>query len=285
MVTLENVSFWYQKKRPIFRDLSMQLNAGGIYGILGANGVGKTTLLHLIAGLNFPKQGQISVNNQPAHSRAVNLLERIYYVPVDFELPRTTVDGFRDRYAPFYPKFDAMLWQKSINTFAIDARQPLRALSFGQKKKVLISFGIASGVELLLLDEPTDGLDIPSKDNFRKILSGLVDETRMVLITTHHINDVASLLDHIVVFDQQQLLLNAPVNELSARMRSVSSTTLADAAVLYSERIAGGYSSLLVNAPGEEGTLDLELLFKALYHRPDLIRQVIAGQFDPKNLH
>jgi ABC-2 type transport system ATP-binding protein len=274
MINIEQINFGYKRKTPILENLSLQFGKGGVYGVLGANGVGKTTLLHLLNGLIFPKKGQISMDNhQPAH-RSAAFLERIYYVPVELDLPNIKVSQYCARYAPFYPKFDKKTWEQAIKTFKVDADKKTSALSFGQKKKVIISFALASGCDILLFDEPTDGLDIPSKDSFRSLLSAHTNEERIVIITTHHIHDISTLLDHLVVLQDTSLVVNASISGISEKMYTVTSTHLpASDQLLYSERVLGGYHCLVRNPVGHEGPLDLELLFKALLANPQLLSQ------------
>lgn len=268
MITIRNLSFRYDKRRPVLEDLHLTLHAGGVYGVLGANGVGKTTLLHLLSGLLFPKSGSLDVAGDEPARRAVRFLERLFYVPVSFELPALRVSGFCDRYRPFYPKFDELAWDRALKQFDVAKDGAIRSLSFGQKKKVLLSFALSSGCDLLLFDEPTDGLDIPSKDAFRRLLAQQIDEHRLAVITTHHITDVAALLDHLIILKDHRLLLDASLADLAARYYTMV-TQEAPSEAVYSERVPGGYHSLLRNTDGHEGALHLELLFKALTTRPE----------------
>lgn len=273
MIAIDGMSFRYKSKSPVVEDLTLRMEAGGVYGLLGANGVGKTTLLHLIGGLLFPKSGTISVNGRMPHRREPALLEQIFYVPVTFDLPDLRVETYKRRYTPFYREFREATWQSALQTFGIQPDMRLHALSFGQKKKVLLSFAIASGCRVLLFDEPTDGLDIPSKDSFRRLLSAQIDEQRLAVIATHHVHDVAMLLDQLIILKEQHLLVHASISDLAGSIRTVTTSQLPPAnTLLYSERVPGGYHCLLRNTDGQEGPLDLELLFKALQIHPDIVQ-------------
>ena len=273
MIDVQSMSFSYRKNRPVLDQINLQMEAGGVYGVLGANGVGKTTLLHLLGGLLFPTAGNISVDGKKPMLRQPSFLEQVYYVPVEFDLPRVTVQAYQKRYAPFYPHFSITSWLHALETFGLAADASLSDLSFGQKKKVLLSFAIASGCQILLFDEPTDGLDIPSKDSFRRLLSARIDEQRLAIIATHHVHDVAMLLDHLIVLKAQHVLLESSLEQLTTHLRTVTTVQLPDAdELLYSERIPGGHHCLLRNTQGQEGPLDLELLFKALQSHPDIIK-------------
>jgi ABC-2 type transport system ATP-binding protein len=229
-------------------------------------------LLHLLNGFLFPKEGIIDVEGQHPRHRAVSFLERVAYVPVEVELPAIRVSAYEQRLAGFYPKFDQNLWKKALDMFQIDPKTKIDALSFGQKKKVAISFALATQSDILLLDEPTDGLDIPSKDSFRRLLSTHVNENRIVVITTHHVHDIATLLDHVVILQDTRLAANVSVATLTERMYSFTTTQLPPAdELLYSERVPGGYHCLVRQRDGGEGPLDLELLFKAFLLHPQIL--------------
>lgn len=271
MITIQGLSFGYRKKRPVLEDLTLNLNAGGVYGVLGANGVGKTTFLHLLSGLLFPQSGRLEVAGSTPARRQVDFLERVFYVPVAFDLPALRISAYGDRYAPFYPKFDRTAWKNALQVFHLQETDKINALSFGQKKKVLLSFAFSSGCDLLLFDEPTDGLDIVSKDGFRRLLAQQAGEQRLAVIATHHVQDIAMLLDHLIILQDRGVLLETPIDALTERFRSVvTAQPPAAGSTVFSERVPGGYHCVVRNAGGEEGPLDLELFYKAVQTHPEL---------------
>ena len=272
MINIQKLAYHYKRRTPILEESTTAFLPGGVYGILGANGVGKTTLLHLLGGFIFPKKGEISVFGDQPKARSVAFLQDTYYVPVEVNLPAIKVSAYAQRLSPFYPKFDIKTWENALKTFDIDLSSRLDALSFGQKKKVSISFALATHCNMLLLDEPTDGLDIPSKDSFRSLLSKHVTEGRVVAITTHHIHDIASLVDHLVILKDTQITVNMPIHTIAERICSTTSTQLPHPdELVYSERIPGGYHCLVHNHTGTEGPLDLEILFKAFLSNPQIL--------------
>lgn len=271
MVEMKQVSFSYGKE-PLFSDLDLQLEAGNIYGLLGKNGAGKTTLLKLISGLRVPQAGQCRALEISPPRRLPALLEEIYFIPEEFYTPPLTIDSYVSIYGPFYPRFDRTLFEDCRREFSLSSEKKLTSFSYGQKKKFLLSFGIATGCRLLLLDEPTNGLDIPSKSQFRKLLAAAVDQERVILISTHQVRDMENLIDPIIILDEGQIIYNRSLEEtarhISIGMEQETSDT-ADGTLLYSAAVLGGYVAVRENRGQEESRIDLETLFNAVIANSD----------------
>ena len=148
MIEIENLTFSYSKKRPVLKNLNLELQPGNIFGLLGKNGAGKSTLLKNIAGLLFPKQGSVKVLGHPTHLRLPQFLREIYVIPEEFSLPSFTINQYVDIYSVFYPRFSKDQFYRSLEEFKLDPKEKLTALSYGQKKKVIIGFGLASNCNL-----------------------------------------------------------------------------------------------------------------------------------------
>ena len=214
MIHLDNVSFSYEKK-PLFLGLTMYLQSGHIYGLLGANGVGKTTLLKLLAGLVFPKGGMCKVLEQEPRYRKPSFMSQLYFVADEPHLPHSTAARYADNYGVFYPNFDKSLYLDYLKEFQVSAEQVFSKLSFGQRKKVVISFALATNVPLVLMDEPTNGLDIPSKSTFRRIVAGAMTDERSIVISTHQVRDLDSLIDAVLILHQGKIVYNEDLNALA----------------------------------------------------------------------
>lgn len=168
MIQMHGIGFQYSRK-PLFDKLDLEIPKGNIYGLLGMNGAGKTTLLKLISGQLFSAEGHVSVLGYNPAERQPQMLQELFHLPEEFLLPRMRAAEYLKLYAPFYPRFDHVAFERYCAEFDLDMSQNLNELSFGQKKKFLLSFGLASNTSLLILDEPTNGLDIPSKSQFRRM--------------------------------------------------------------------------------------------------------------------
>ncbi|MBO4607968.1 MAG: ABC transporter ATP-binding protein [Prevotella sp.] len=267
MIDVKNIQFKYAgQKEQVFDDFSLQLNENNIYGLLGKNGTGKSTLLYLIAGLLRPKKGSVSVNGYEAFERRPEMLEEIFIVPEEFDMPSMSLDQYVRINQPFYPRFSREVLQNCLKDFELPESLQLNALSLGQKKKVFMSFALAAGTRLLLMDEPTNGLDIPSKMQFRRVVANNMSDERILIISTHQVHDVESLLDHILILTRSKLLLNASVSDICDKY-SFEYRKPGDPVddVLYMEPSVQGNAVITMRKEGlSETPLNLELLFNAV---------------------
>jgi ABC-2 type transport system ATP-binding protein len=276
MIDIQNLHFSYRKKK-VFTGLSLQLQPGHIYGLLGKNGTGKSTLLRNIAGFLFPDEGNINVLKFRPADRKPAFLQEVFIVPEEFHLPDISLKLFLKYQAPFYPRFSNEQFERYITEFEIPRDSTLQKMSYGQKKKVLISFGLASNVSVLLMDEPTNGLDIMSKSQFRKIMAGSMDENKCIVISTHQVKDLENLIDRVTIIDEGKILFDQTTENIARRLSfhiSFDSEEIRQA--LYSEPSLRGSAVISTNTEGEESKLDLELLYKAII----LNRQNVQSVFN-----
>ena len=267
MISVNNINFKYAgQKEQVFHDFSLQLNENNIYGLLGKNGTGKSTLLYLIAGLLRPSHGEVFIDGILSSARRPEILQELFIVPEEFDMPAMTLDQYVKIHKPFYPNFSQEVLENCLKDFEMPTAMKLQSLSMGQKKKVFMSFALASGTRLLLMDEPTNGLDIPSKMQFRRVVANNMTDDRTLIISTHQVHDVESLLDHILILSQSQLLLDASVGDICDRYsfeyRAPGTT---DDDILYSEPSVQGNAVIAHRQEGmTETPLNLELLFNAI---------------------
>lgn len=271
MITLQNLGFYYRKGKPVLDDISTELESGKIYGLLGLNGVGKTTLLKIIAGLRFPKYGNIEVKGRVPGQRSIEFLSDLVFVPDEITLPKVTVREYEKLYAALYPKFDAGKFEKLLKDFKVDIGEKIHNLSFGQQKKMYMAFALAANTGVLLLDEPTNGLDIPSKRQFRKVLSSHISDETLVVISSHQIRDLHSVIDHILVLDNGKLVVNSSINHLTSLI-GFTSSPVDGRHMLYSETLVNGDYYMVENTMGLESDFDIEMFFNAITNRPEILK-------------
>lgn len=265
MIEIKNLTFQYKKNQPLFEDFNLTLQPGSIVGLLGKNGAGKSTLLSLIAGLIPLKKGEIAVNGFMPFQRNPNFLADVSLVPEEFGFPAVTIERYVNAISPLYPSFDKEKLQKIMLEFELSSNKKLNQLSHGQRKKFLIAFTLASNCKLLILDEPTNGLDIPSKSQFRKILVGSITEDQLVLISTHQVKDIDTIIDKVVVVDNGSMLFEQDITYINQHYYFDTVSTLHGVdQVMYHESSPMGHKIIRPVEDGNESPLDLELLFNAI---------------------
>ncbi|MDQ6812759.1 MAG: ABC transporter ATP-binding protein [Bacteroidota bacterium] len=278
MIEIEHVSFGYSRKKILYKDLSLKMEAGTIYGLLGKNGAGKSTLLKNLVGLLFPAKGSITVNSFVPKKRQPSFLQTIYFIPEEVYVPSLTIKGYRNLFAPFYPDFDDEKFAGYLKELNVKDEGKLNTLSFGQQKKFIIAFALACNTKVLLLDEPTNGLDIPSKIQFRKLIASIMDEGRTIIISTHQVRDLENLIDRIIIVDNGALLLNASLAGISEKLCFKTVDELdATIKVLYAEETLKGMSVVQENTEGEESKVNLEQLFNAVTENPEMTKSIFSN--------
>ncbi len=213
MISIKDLTFWYSKHKNIFEELNLELEAGHIYGLLGKNGAGKTTLLKLISGLAFPKSGTVTIDGLIPARREPGFLANIFLVPEEISVPSLTPGKFAELHGGFYPAFDLTQFMEILGKLEVEAGQKFTAMSHGQKRKAMIAFALAANTRYLFLDEPTNGMDIPSKAAFRSMLAASFSEGKTIILSTHMVRDLESMIDSVIILDHHKIILNQPLEQ------------------------------------------------------------------------
>lgn len=282
MLQVENISFSYGRRKPeVLSDFSFSLEKGRVYGLLGKNGVGKSTLLYLMCGLLTPKHGRVMYHGVDMRRRLPETLRDVFLVPEEFDLPAVSLVQFVELNSPFYPNFSKEDMMTYLHLFEMDWNIHLGGLSMGQKKKVFMSFALATHTSLLLMDEPTNGLDIMAKSQFRKFIASGMSDERTIVISTHQVRDIDNVLDHVVIMNNSRVLLDESIARVTERLAFVESDSpaLAEEA-LYKLPSVQGNSLLLPNREGVETRLNLELLFGAVLADPEKIKDLFHSKVE-----
>ena len=279
MITVDNLSFSYGKRKPKVLDgFSMNLTEGNVYGLLGKNGTGKSTLLYLMAGLLRAKTGKVCYKGMDVSKRCTAILQDMFLVPEEFALPALSMKQYVKLNAPFYPNFSMEQLKSCLNGFEMNEDIHLGELSMGQRKKVFMCFALATNASLLMMDEPSNGLDIPSKSQFRKVIaSGMTDE-KTVIISTHQVRDIDSLLDHVLIMNDSKLLLDESVANICDKLyfaeQGMNEPT---EDVLYVQPSVQGNSVILPNLHHEDSKLNLEVLFNAMLAEKEKMQSIFKS--------
>ncbi|MGK7395066.1 MAG: ATP-binding cassette domain-containing protein [Candidatus Cyclobacteriaceae bacterium M3_2C_046] len=264
MINIRDLNFNYSNQQNLFHHLQLDLKPGSITGLLGKNGAGKTTLLKLLIGLLHPQQGNIEAMGLKPQLRQPDFLEQTYFVPEEFYLSSLSVKDYIRAYRGFYPNFDLQLMDRILEDFRLSPTAGIHKMSYGQRKKFLISFALATRCRFLVLDEPTNGLDIPSKSIFRKVVAGALDENQLVVISTHQVKDVENLLDQIIILDEGEVIFQEETLHIADTYQFGYATSLENGSIMFSEPAPGGYKVIKPAQKMMETEIDIELLFNAV---------------------
>ena len=276
MLEVKNLSFSYgRRKAMVLEDFSLTLQKGSVFGLLGKNGTGKSTLLYLMSGLLRPQEGQVLYKGTDVVKRYPETLQDMFLVPEEVVLPNVKLKHYVKLNAPFYPKFSEEILRTCLHDFDMNKDIHLGELSMGQKKKAFMCFALATNTSLLMMDEPTNGLDIPSKSQFRKVIASGMTEDKSVIISTHQVRDIESLLDHILIMDGSKLLLNESVSTICEKLyfaeQGMNEPT---GGALYVQPSVQGNSVVLPNEYGEDSKMNLEVLFNAMLAEREKMQQM-----------
>lgn len=270
MIEIKNLSFSYGKQS-VLDNISLTLEQGRIYGLLGENGVGKTTLLTLLCGLKKTGQGTVRVDGMDPYKREPDLLQNQYYLPDEVTPYNTKASDFARYNGRFWPKFDMNKFTKLMGEFETDPSKKMNHMSAGQLKKTYIAFALACNASYIYMDEPTNGLDIPSKTQFRKAITLYTAEDSTIVISTHQVRDLENIIDPVIILDRRDVLLNASVEEITEKLYFDYGNTLHPDS-LYSEQLPGGFIQVVLNTQGLESKVNVEALFNAVHKNKDLIK-------------
>ncbi len=278
MITLQNFSYSYKKERPIYQDLDLELPPGKVYGLFGKNGEGKSTLLKNMVGLLYPTKGVIKVGNAIPKERKPSFLADVFMIPEEVYIPSISPMSFVRTYGALYPKFSFDHFCEYQDKLDVPETKNLKNLSFGQQKKFYIAFALACNTSVVLMDEPTNGLDIPSKSQFRKLIAATMRDDKIYIISTHQVRDLDMLLDHILIVNRGELLLNSSVGVITEQLAfNFYPQRQEHATVIWQEEVVGGYAVVEQNMQETETPLNLEQLFNTSVMAPDKLKEALLS--------
>ncbi len=275
MIQIQNLGFSYGSF-PVLKNITMNLEEGKIYGLLGENGVGKTTLLTLLCGLKKPEAGSISVDGHDPYRREPDFLSSLIYLPDEVAPLPEKAESFARNRGIFWPEYDHEKFLAIMKEFETDPLQSMKTMSSGQLKKTYISFALACSARNILMDEPTNGLDIPSKAQFRSAIMKHTAEDSTIVISTHQVRDLENIIDPIVILDRQDVLLSASIEEITDKLYFDYGNVLHPES-LYSEQLPGGFIQVYPNTAGEESKVNIEALFNTVHRHKDLLKDIFKA--------
>ncbi len=276
MIEIKDLAFSYGKT-PVLKSITTTLEEGRIYGLLGENGVGKTTLLTLLCGLKKVCSGSITTDGQNPFDRTPTLLQNQFYLPDEVLPIAMKAECFAKERGAFWPDYDHAKFLEIMKEFENDPAKKMNQMSAGQLKKTYISLALACGCKYIFMDEPTNGLDIPSKTQFRSAIMKYTSDDSTIVISTHQVRDLENIIDPIIILDRQDVLLNATVEEITSKLYFDYGTQLHPES-LYSEQLPGGFIQVYPNTTGEDSKINVEALFNAVHKNKELIKGMFSNK-------
>lgn len=276
MIEIKDLAFSYGKT-PILKSITTTLEEGRIYGLLGENGVGKTTLLTLLCGLKKVCSGSITTDGENPFDRTPTLLQNQFYLPDEVLPVAMKAECFAKERGAFWPDYDHSKFLEIMKEFENDPAKKMNQMSAGQLKKTYISLALACGCKYIFMDEPTNGLDIPSKTQFRSAIMKYTSDDSTIVISTHQVRDLENIIDPIIILDRQDVLLNATVEDITSKLYFDYGTQLHPES-LYSEQLPGGFIQVYPNTTGEDSKINVEALFNAVHKNKELIKGMFSNK-------
>ncbi len=276
MIEIKDLAFSYGKT-PVLKSITTTLEEGRIYGLLGENGVGKTTLLTLLCGLKKVDSGSITTDGENPFDRTPSLLQNQFYLPDEVLPVAMKAECFAKERGAFWPNYDHSRFLEIMKEFENDPDKKMNRMSAGQLKKTYISLALACGCKYLFMDEPTNGLDIPSKTQFRSAIMKYTTDDSTIVISTHQVRDLENIIDPIIILDRQDVLLNASVEEITGKLYFDYGTQLHPES-LYSEQLPGGFIQVYPNTTGKESKINVEALFNAVHRNKTLVKDIFSNK-------
>lgn len=266
MITLENLTYFYSRKS---RAALTNINASippGIHLLLGENGAGKTTLLNIIDGALIPSSGRCLIDGTDTRLRSPSVSSRMVMMSAAPSMPLSTLSQMERYHAPFYPGFSPELLRSYADAFHIGLFDKFSSMSLGTLHKAAIAYVLSLRPDILLMDEPANGLDIESKETLSKMLTEYGCEGRTLIVSTHTISDLATLYDSVIVMEDSHLLLAATTDHILDRLSFFGSISVPQTAIYY--ETSGGRFDIIGMAddfPDAPYAVDYRLLYHAIH--------------------
>ena len=263
-ISLQHVSYAYHRKAPrVLHDIDLQL-LPGIYLLLGENGAGKTTLLHILAGLRRPVEGRCLIDGAEAGMRLPSIMSHVAFLGDNMEFPASTVNATARCHAQFFPDFDSEMLARLLAAFGLTGDEKLRDLSLGNRHKSQVAYMLSLRTDILLLDEPANGLDIESRAALQQMMAECITPEQTVIVSTHTFADLRNLYDGVIVLAKGHLLTAAGIDTILDRL-TFGTAVLPPPEALYFEPRLGRIHYLRRRTDADIDTdIDYQLLYTAL---------------------
>ena len=266
MLELRNITKTFGKFKAL-DDLSMTVPQGSVYGLVGPNGAGKSTAIRHMTGVYRPDHGTVTVNGQPVYENPA-VKETIGYIPDEiFFFPSATLEDMRKFYKGIYPRFDDALFDRLYEVFQLPQKGQIRRFSKGMQKQAAFHLAICTRPDLLILDEPVDGLDpVMRRQVWSLLLSDVAQRETTVLISSHNLRELEDICDHVGIMDHGKMLLERSLADMQGNTVKLQLVGEApDGLEILHEAASGRLKTLVVRGTSEEVTAKVQAVNPAYF--------------------
>ena len=256
MLEMKNVTKSFGKFKAL-DDLSMSVPKGSVYGLVGPNGAGKSTAIRLMTGIYRPDAGSVTMEGMPVYENPVSKV-RMGYIPDDiFYFPSASMEEMRKFYKSIYPQFDDALYERLFEVFGLPKKSPIRRFSKGMQKQAAFHLSLCTRPEMLILDEPVDGLDpVMRRQVWSLILSDVASYGTTVLISSHNLRELEDICDHVGIMDHGKMLLERSLADMQGATHKLQLVgEVPEGLEILHESQAGRLKTLVVRGNAQEITL------------------------------
>ena len=247
-------------------DLSITVPTGAVYGLVGPNGAGKSTLIRHLAGIYRQDRGEVLIDGEPIFDNPA-VKSRVAYIPDEiFYYTQATIRDMMRFYRDVYPRFDTACFEKLGEAFALDQKRPMRKLSKGQQKQAAFWLALAQRPEIVILDEPVDGLDpVMRRQVWSLLLADVAERGTTVLVSSHNLRELEDVCDHVGIMNRGKLLLERSLSELQdnivkLQLAFAEDTALPDDLTILHQSRTGRLQQLILRGNADEISARLALL-------------------------
>lgn len=255
MIEVQNITKHFDDVLAL-NSLSLHAEKGSVYGLVGPNGAGKSTLMRILSGIYRPDSGMVQIDTQPVWEN-VAVKQRIAYIPDDLtNLGTESIQSLKKLYTSLYPSFDAERFSKLREVFRLDEKKQLRRFSKGMQKQAVFWLALCCRSEVLLLDEPVDGLDpVMRRQIWSLIMEDVAEHQTTVLISSHNLRELEDVCDHVGIMHKGEMLLERSLSELQeniVKVQLVTDQALPDSLNIVHQSAAGRIQTLIVRGQQAE---------------------------------
>jgi len=221
MIEVTRVSKHFSQLEAL-QDVDMTVHKGSIYGLVGSNGAGKTTLLKILAGIYKQDAGQVTIDSQTVYDNNLIKARSVFIPDYLYYFPNYTIKDMANFYARIYPRWNQERFEKLQTVFNLEVNRRTRTLSKGMQRQVAFWLGLALQPDLMILDEPLDGLDPVMRQKVRNLLiQDVADRDMSVLISSHNLRDLEDICDYIGILHQGKMLIQKDLDDLKADLHKI----------------------------------------------------------------